>query len=147
MKLGFVTPQLLLGPAPANEDDFRQLRDAKVTAVLSLQSEEDESDGGENERSLAQACGMKFVCMPVTDFDRLELIKKLPACVDELERLVGGDDVVYLHCTAGVNRSPTVAAAYLHWKLQWPFEKALAHVQRCRRCVPDAEAIEKASGK
>ncbi|HUM07207.1 MAG TPA: dual specificity protein phosphatase family protein [Terriglobales bacterium] len=144
MKFGRVTTQLVLGPVPLDEDDFRQLKRAKVTAVVSLQTEEDETDGGENERSLAEACGMKFVSAPVMDFDKLELIRKLPACVDEVERLIVGGDVVYLHCTAGVNRSPTVAVAYLHRKLQWPLEKALDHVQKCRRCVPDGDAIRRA---
>ena len=144
MKFGRVTTQLVLGPAPLDEDDFRQLKRAKVTAVVSLQSQEDETDGGENERSLAEACGMKFVSAPVMDFDKLELIRKLPGCVDEIERLIAGGEVVYLHCTAGVNRSPTVAAAYLHWKQQWPLQKALEHVQECRRCCPDEEAIRKA---
>jgi len=144
MKLGIVTPQLVLGPAPADEDDFRQLIGAKVNAVVSLQTEEDETDGGENERGLAEGAGMKFVSVPVMDFDKLELIRKLPACVDELERLISGGEVVYLHCTAGVNRSPTVAVAYLHWKSHWPLEKALEHVQGCRHCCPDEEAIRRA---
>jgi protein-tyrosine phosphatase len=144
MKLGMVTPQLVLGPAPLDEDDFRHLMAAKVTAVVSLQTEEDETDGGENERGLAEASGMKFVGMPVMDFDRLELIQKLPGCVEGLQQLIAGGDVVYLHCTAGVNRSPTVAVAYLHWKLQWPLEKALEHVQDCRNCCPDADAVRRA---
>lgn len=145
MRIGIVTPQLVLGPAPLDEDDFRQLMEAKVTAVLSLETEEDVGEGGESERGLAEACGMKFVGVPVTDFDRLELIKKLPECVNALERLIAGGDVAYLHCTAGVNRSPTVAVAYLHWKLGWELEKALEHVQECRNCVPDGEAIRNAS--
>jgi len=144
MKIGVVTEQLALGPAPQDEDDFRALKRAQVTTVVSLETEEDETDGGKSERRLAEACGMKLVSLPVMDFNRLELIKKLPACVDELERLIADGDVVYLHCTAGVNRSPTVAVAYLHWKLRWPLEEALEHMGRCRNCCPDEEAIRRA---
>lgn len=147
MRIGVVTPQLVLGPAPLDEDDFQQLKAAHVTAILSLQTEEDETDGGESESALAEASGMKFVSVPVMDFDKLELIRKLPACVNELEQHISSGEVVYLHCTAGVNRSPTVAVAYLHWKKQWPLEKALEHVQDCRRCVPDVEAIRKADAR
>jgi len=32
-----------------------------------------------------------------------------------LERLLKQGKIVYVHCIAGVNRSPTVVAAYLHW--------------------------------
>jgi protein-tyrosine phosphatase len=81
----------------------------------------------------------------VADFDRAELALKLPACVDALNALLTAGDTVYLHCTAGVNRSPTVAVAYLHWSLGRPLDEALAHVRDCRDCVPDGEAVRLAS--
>lgn len=144
MRCHCVCPYLVVGPAPF-EEDFEQLKALGVTAVLSLRTEEDGPEGAiERERDAAIAGGMKFTNMPVTDFDRLELIRKMRNCVAEVERMIADGNTVYLHCTAGVNRSPTVAVAYLHWCLEWPLEKAVAHLQLFRVC-PDEEAVEKAS--
>jgi len=128
-----------------DDEDFRELKALNITAVLSLQTEEDHSASAiENERATAIAVEMKFVNLPVTDFDRLELARKLPECVKVLESLLASGDTLYLHCSAGVNRSPTVAAAYLHGSLKWPLENALKHIKECRNCCPDEVAIRHA---
>ena len=44
------------------------------------------------------------------DFDRADLKLKLPASVTALNDLVESGETVYVHCTAGVSRSPTVVA-------------------------------------
>jgi protein-tyrosine phosphatase len=146
MKCALIQPNLFVGPAPLDDDDFRELKELNITAILSLQTEDDDSAGAiENERNTAVAVGMTFTNLPVTDFDRLEIARKLPECVDALDQILASGDILYLHCTAGVNRSPTVAAAYLHWSLRWPLEKALEHIETCRNCCPDEVAIRYAS--
>ncbi|MGH9496760.1 MAG: dual specificity protein phosphatase family protein, partial [Candidatus Sulfotelmatobacter sp.] len=47
----------------------------------------------------------------------------------------------YVHCTAGISRSPTVVAAYLHWRLKWPLERALAALKEARECTPNELVI------
>jgi len=84
------------------------------------------------------------VHVPVIDFDRAELRRKLPQCVAALSDLLDAGEPVYLHCTAGVNRSPTVAAAFLHWKRGWDLDQAVAHLQAVRNCCPDGEVIREA---
>jgi protein-tyrosine phosphatase len=144
MRCHCVCPNLVVGRAPF-EEDFEQLKTLGITSILSLQTVEDGPEGAiERERDAAIAAGMKFANMPVTDFDRLELIGKLPNCVSEVERMIADGNTVYLHCTAGVNRSPTVAVAYLHWVLEWPLKKAIEHLGMFR-CCPDEEAVRKAS--
>ena len=146
MTCGCVLPNLYVGPSPADDDDFRELMELHVTAIVSVQTEDDDSASAiERERVTATAAALKFVHVPVTDFDSLELGRKLPRCVKVVEKLIDSGEVVYLHCTAGMNRSPTVAVAYLHWCLQWPLEKAMEHMGACRRCYPDEEAIRRAS--
>jgi len=146
MNRALIQPNLFVGPAPMDDDDFRELKALNITAILSLQTEEDDSAGAiENERNTAIAAGMTFTNLPVNDFDRLELARKLPECVKALDQVLARGDTLYLHCTAGVNRSPTVAAAYLHWSLGWPLEKALEHIETCRNCCPDEVAIRYAS--
>ena len=52
----------------------------------------------------------------------------------------------FVHCSAGVNRSPSTVIAYLHWVLDWEFDRAFDHVIGCRSCDPYVEAIKLASG-
>jgi protein-tyrosine phosphatase len=135
MKCDRVIPHLFVGPAPLADDDFQQLKEMNVTAILSLQTDEDGQESAiESERSAAVEAGISFTNLPVTDFDRLELLWKLPECVATVERILTAGDILYLHCTAGVNRSPTVAAAYLHGCLHWLLEQALEHVRGGRNC-------------
>jgi dienelactone hydrolase len=146
MKCDCVIPRLFVGPAPLDNNDFQQLKALNVTAVLSLQTEEDGQEGAiESERSAAVEAGISFTNLPVTDHDRLDLLWKLPKCVAAVERILAAGDTLYLHCTAGVNRSPTVAVAYLHECLQWPLEQALEHIRGCRICSPDADVIRRAN--
>jgi peroxiredoxin len=146
MNCACVLPNLLFGPAPLTDDDFRQLKALNVTAILSLQTEDDYADGvREDKRNAALEFGLSFTNLPVTDFDRLELLSKLPKCVLVLKQSLAAGNTLYVHCTAGVNRSATVVVAYLHQSLQWPLEQALKHVLACRNCCPDEEIILKAS--
>lgn len=142
MKCGCVQPNLFVGPEPKDEGDFEQLRSMKVTAILSLQSEEDvQTNGLQNRRNTAARRGLIFHNVPVADFDRAHLRRRLRDCVAVLDDLLKSGQVVYLHCTAGVSRSPTVAAAFLHWKLRWTLDQAIAHLLTVRNCCPDAEVI------
>lgn len=146
MKCDRIIPHLFVCPAPFAKDDFHQLKALGVTAILSLQTEEDGQEGAiEKERSAANEAGLSFTNLPVTDFNRLELLSKLPKCVGAVEQILVTGNTLYLHCTAGVNRSPTVAVAYLHKHLQWPVEKALDHVRGCRNCCPDEEVIRRST--
>jgi protein-tyrosine phosphatase len=72
-------------------------------------------------------------------------MRKLPKCVAAVEQILEAGETLYLHCTAGINRSPTVAAAYLYGCLHWPLERALEHVRGSRGCCPDADVIRRAS--
>jgi protein-tyrosine phosphatase len=140
-----VTPNLLVGSYPLDSEEVEELRSAGITAILSLQTDEDLGQRGIDwERKAALAANLTFRSVPVRDFDTAELQQKLPSCVELLDRMLKAGHTVYLHCTAGVNRSPTVAAAYLHWCLAWPLERALAHVREVRDCSPNAEAIRRA---
>jgi atypical dual specificity phosphatase len=81
------------------------------------------------------------VRLPIRDFDPVDLRAKLPAAVRALRALLLAGYTVYLHCSAGTGRSPTVAIAYLHRVLGWDLGRAVAYVQRRRYCIPNPDAI------
>jgi len=145
MDIAIVTPELLVGPAPHDPEDYDQLVRERVTAILSLQTSDDlvERTLADAETS-AKGARFAFRNVPVTDFDSLDLKCKLPLCVLALDELVGAGHRVYVHCTAGVTRSPTVVAAYLHWKMGWHLEKALEQLHEVRACCPQGDLIRRA---
>ncbi|MGH2360857.1 MAG: protein-tyrosine phosphatase family protein [bacterium] len=78
---------------------------------------------------------------------RVEIEGDWPAAVIEVmrramtlvRRLIQNGHTVFLHCTAGMNRSPTVALMYLNMIEGMPVEEALATVQLSR---PQAKPYE-----
>jgi protein-tyrosine phosphatase len=73
--------------------------------------------------------------------EQMELRAKLCGCIQTLNRLLAEGHTVYLHCTAGIGRAPTVAIGYLHICLGWELEKAIDHVKQLRQCSPHLEAL------
>jgi len=141
-----VLPNLFVGPDPREVADFEALRSLKITAILSLQTEDDLRDRGLGwEQETGRAAAMDFLNMPVTDFDSADLQRRLPECVRALDGMLKAGHSVYVHCTAGVSRSPTVVVAYLHRCLAWPLAQALSHVTEIRDCCPNSEAIRHAN--
>ncbi len=140
-----VLPGLFVGPDPREAADIEALRSLEITAILSLQTEDDLRDRGTGwEKKAARAAGLAFRNTPVTDFDSADLQQKLPECVSALDGMIKAGHSVYVHCTAGVSRSPTVVVAYLHRCLAWPLAQAMAHVTGTRNCCPNQDAIRHA---
>ena len=73
--------------------------------------------------------------------DQVVLREKLLSCVDRLDDLLAAGHTVYLHCTAGIGRSPTVAIGYLHRCLGWEMDAATRYVKQVRQCSPHLEAL------
>ena len=146
-----IQPRLLVGAflESSREVELLQKREG-VTAVMNLQTDEDlrmDRFLAEPLENLYAGSGVKFCRVPVRDFDESHLRKKLPECVAALNQLLEEGHTVYLHYTAGANRSPTVAIAYLHWCLGWELDSAVKHVEACRYCSPNVDAIRQANWK
>ena len=110
--------KLLVGSCPENEADIEQLKAAGVSAVLNLQTDEDfgsaTSTGGQWRPATAgwaskSAAGRSPISHPAT------CAASFAPCVRLLNGLIQAGHAVYVHCNAGINRSPTAAVAYLHW--------------------------------
>jgi protein-tyrosine phosphatase len=145
MDFAQILPRLFLGPHPQSIDDIERLRrEAGITAVLNLQTDDDMRSVNlvwEPLEAHYLAYGIELARVPVRDFDPLDLREKLPKCVATLDRLLTANHTVYLHCTAGTGRSPTVAISYLHWCQGWELDAAVAYVKERRPCSPNVEAV------
>jgi protein-tyrosine phosphatase len=139
-----ILPELFVGSCPRDTDDIDRLRrEAHVTAVLNLQTDDDLLRLNLRWETLLahyKSCHIEVRRVPVRDFDAAELRSKLPECVRTLDGLLASSHLVYLHCTAGINRSPTVAMAFLHRCRGWTLDEASAYVTERLCCSPNAEA-------
>jgi protein-tyrosine phosphatase len=136
---------LFLGSRPETTADIDRLRlDLGITAVLNLQTDDDMRAVNlvwEPLEAHYKKSGIELCRVPVRDFDPVDLRKKLPKCVGSLEHLLALGHSVYLHCTLGAARSPTVAIAYLHWCRGWNLEEAVTCVKKQWQCSPNLEAV------
>lgn len=146
MNFDQILPKIYVGTCPMDGSDVDELGQAGVTAVLNLQTDEDFDCWGirwEELDARYRQSKIEVRRVPVRDFDPEALRRGLPDCVRTLDELLHEDAgyTVYVHCSAGINRSPTTVIAYLHWVEHWDLDKAVAHVTRCRACDPYVEAI------
>jgi len=143
-----ILAELIVGSCPHDAADVDSLADKLgVTAVLCLQTDEDFDNWGidwSEVRDRYRERGIELARVPIRDFDEVDLRCKLPEAVDVLDRLLRAGHKVYLHCTAGSGRSPSVAIAYLHRVRGMPLEEALQFVQQRRPCSPNVDAIRDA---
>jgi len=140
-----VTEGVVVGTYPQTPEDIRHMKEKLgVTAVLSLQDDDDLEALGVRWDLFArgyQANGIVAVREPVKDFSPRALGARLAACVAALERLVAAGHRVYVHCTAGINRSPTVVIAWLHAHRGLSVADAAAQVTGRRQCWPFPEVL------
>ncbi|HSV07770.1 MAG TPA: dual specificity protein phosphatase family protein [Candidatus Binatus sp.] len=140
-----IRPDLLVGEYP-NPEDVAWLRDTHgVTSVVSLQDDADLASKNLVLRELERVYRQERVTfhhMPIPDGATEVLAERLPAIVTLLVELVARGERVYLHCSAGMNRAPTVAIAYLHVQEGLPLAVARDDVKARRHCVPYMRALE-----
>jgi len=149
MNFDQVTPRLYVGSCPIENADVDRLKkEIGVTGVLNLQSDDDIAywriDWEKLETHYREA-EIEVRHVPVQDFNPDSLRRGLPRCVEALAELMEEGRTVYVHCNAGINRSPTTVIAYLHWREGKGLEEATAHVLTRRSCQPYVDMIRLAS--
>ncbi len=113
---GEITPRILVGTCPKMPADLGQIRAADVSAVLSLQHDEclaywriDEAQM----RRHGEKLGLRMERSPMRDFDIPDQQRRLPNAVATLADLQAQGHRTYVHCTAGLGRSPLTVLSYL----------------------------------
>lgn len=140
-----VYERLSVGPCPNTPERIRAIKQAGYTAVVSVQT-----DGDLTELGLSWPLLWKFLVgqglscqrVPIRDFDLRALARGLDDAVAAVDELHRGGHRVYLHCTAGVNRSPSVAIAWLMAHQRMELDAAWDLVTARRPSAPHRAAIE-----
>jgi atypical dual specificity phosphatase len=138
-------PNLYVGTLPKTfEDVERLMREIGITAVINLQTDEDFEWYQIDWPKIQAYYGrfrLDFIRKPIRDFELESLRDELPAATAVVNEFAQAGHTIYLHCTAGVNRSPTVAIGYLYRYLGYDLETAIRIVKTSRVCDPYIEAL------
>jgi protein-tyrosine phosphatase len=99
-------------------------------------------------REVAHAeLAITLLWVPIVDCDDVSLQDRLPVAVAALEELRRRppERVVFVHCSAGVQRSPTVVVAHLAWHLGHELEAAVPLIRAARMIAAPRVAVIQAS--
>lgn len=120
MRMHPIEPWLWVGSCPVAPEDSQILATAGIGAILCLQTDDDLKGLGirwDNIWRCHVAAGLAVERVPIRDFDRRDLAAQVEVALAGLgrarEAASAVDKAVYLHCTAGLNRSTTIAIAAL----------------------------------
>jgi protein-tyrosine phosphatase len=116
LDLSIITREILVGTQVTGDEDLDALKKIGVGGLLSLQDEDDLRRAGLRWDLLQKAGAGRDIDMrrvPIIDFDPGDLVAKIDRCVTELDDLLSESPRVYVHCTAGINRSAGVVLSYL----------------------------------
>ena len=131
-----VRHDLVVGSGPRTPSDLDALcLEARVSAVLSVQHDEclekQEIDYPRQVR-YGRWLGLTMERCPLRDFDPADQRRGLPAAVRGLYGLLRQGHRVYVHGTAGINRSPRVVLTYLTRVEGMSLEEAMTLLRRAR---------------
>ncbi|KAG7671474.1 hypothetical protein Ndes2526B_g09363 [Nannochloris sp. 'desiccata'] len=145
----YISEDVIVGSQPRNAGDIAHLaNENNVRAILNLQQDKDLHHWGVNLHELFCASsdhGIELIRTPAVDFDPHSLRATLPTAVAALERARKNHGRVYVHCTAGLGRSPAVAIAALYWFTDMDLDTAYMYLTDIRPCGPNKEAIRGAT--
>jgi protein-tyrosine phosphatase len=141
-----IIPDRLWVGSYVRPEDVSILRQMRITSILSLQSNKDLFVYGINLQKLLQAFAMVNIELrriPTPDFDKQALSVNLPQAVEELEKALAPQwGRAYVHCSAGINRGPTLAAAYLIKVNGMSAQESYDYLVSRRDCNPYLEILK-----
>ncbi|MCB9728694.1 MAG: dual specificity protein phosphatase family protein [Deltaproteobacteria bacterium] len=136
---------LCVGSHPHAPEHFTALaRDAGVQAVVSLQSDEDLASRGLSWNLVWQLwtrVGVAATRVPISDFDPVDLARRLDGGVAAVAAHVDAGRRVFIHCNAGLNRSPSVAIAFVALHRGVPLDLATTWVMERHRAMPYQDVL------
>ena len=130
-----IQARVFVGSGPNSKEDIARLKQLKVSAVISLQTDEDLRARDVDWRAiqtLYQENEINLQNFPINDFDEADLETKIGEPIQALEQLLKDGHKVYIHCNTGVCRAPAVVLGYLCHYEGMTLEAALRQIQIAR---------------
>ena len=143
-----IETNIFIGSAPQSEVDVKRLVQMKITAVVSLQSDDDLAGfriDWKKLQSVYQYNDITIQRFPIIDFDEVDLGNRLAEPVQALNALLSAGHRVYVHCNAGICRAPATVLGYLSHYQGMSIEEGLRHLRQNRPQVhPYLSSVEQA---
>jgi protein-tyrosine phosphatase len=145
-----ITPQILVGSYPRSVMDIHKLKENKVSAIFSIQSERDFKSHGLTPYFLSLICqeqGIKYKRCSILDMNNDDFINKAEGGVKMMRDLIKDGEKVYVHCSAGIYRSPQMIALYLTLFEKYSIEQAVNTIKASHPYAkPNCKVIRDAIG-
>jgi len=118
--------ELAVGPIPVDETRQSLLLESGIRSILTLCSE---AEGTPPRRLLAQVCWSRI---PLQDSHSKEpiAIADLAQAVSQAHEYIQASAPLYVHCVAGMERSPSVCVGYLYKYKGMPLWESLNWVKQ-----------------
>jgi len=135
-----ITNNLYIGDLDdvANRDaeNFIQLiRSLGVTTIISLLETKETHEENLVETALQEGTKIKYVWFPI-DSGKRDVADEFSDAYNRLVAILAQTgEVVLLHCRAGIDRAPFLAALYLHHHLNISIQEAYTIIKKKRPCV------------
>ncbi len=143
-----ITDGVFVGTCPGSTIDVQRLKQAGISAVLNMQTDRDFIVNGINwpmlEKNYHQS-GLSSYRYPIIDFDDADMLNLIGGAAKLLNEITENHSRIYVHCTAGQQRSPSAAIAWLAWQKDLGLENAIDIVMKARKCDPPLHVLIKAN--
>ena len=136
-----VTESLYVGPQH-RENGKRTLLQAGITHIVNMRAEFDDAEHG---LTLGVKGATRYCHLPTIDDDPISAAH-IREGIAFIERALAEGGKVYIHCTAGVGRAPSMAAAYLISK-GCSMDEALDRIRAARPFIKPTPAQIRALAK
>ncbi|CAD8107704.1 unnamed protein product [Paramecium sonneborni] len=130
-----INENIFIGPYPQNEQDIIVLKSQGIKAVLNLQTRLDIYHRGVDWDEIQNSYKKNEIIMKnfeIFDMDPIDFEKKAFKAVQILKKLINNYEFVYVHCTSGIGRAPSLVVLYLSTVLQLPLNEAISFVKSKR---------------
>ena len=104
------------------KDDYRSLADLGVKTIIDLRN-----DPEDYEKSSAEAVGIKYVNIPMSDTDYPEQIS-----VDNFLKTINDPETgtFFVHCAGGRHRTGVMGAVYRFTRYNWDFDQTYKEMKQ-----------------
>ena len=142
--------ELAVGSFPHAPEHVLTLQAHGVGAVLCMQSDEDLARRGLHWPvmwRLYVSRKIRVSRVPVQDFEPRDLERHLDAAVEAIAKQVSSGRKTYVHCNAGLNRSPSAVIAFVASARGLSIEAATGWLSERHECAPYPDVLARWAGR
>ena len=116
-----ITDKIYLGDEEG-ASDLDYLKKEQIHYVLSIIS---------NPPKYPEDMNINIMHLDIGDNIKVNIINYLQQCI----KFIDNADKIYVHCSCGVNRSPSIVIGYLMWKTHSSYDNVFEYVKQRRECI------------